>query len=167
MDILTVVTEWWTSWWTTLWWTEVLSRSRCSWSSTTSLLDAQSSAFVHLALESILRCISALGCLHLDEAETTTLASVWITHDVALLDWSVFLKQSSHLFLAQTWVNSSNEKVGACVGIAFIVAILVSAVAVAIDCQNSHLGEAENIPFRAVICWLIPNASIAIAIWAW
>jgi hypothetical protein len=36
-----------------------------------------------------------------------------ITHDLAFLDSSVFLKQARHLGFGELWVNASHEKVGA------------------------------------------------------
>jgi hypothetical protein len=96
-----------------LWWTKVLARSWGTWTGTTSLLDAQSSAFDNLTLETFLGSIGLLSSNHLDETEATRLLCVGVKHDLALLNITVFLEEAGNFLLGQTWVDTSDEKVGA------------------------------------------------------
>lgn len=102
--------------------TEVFARSRGSRAGAPRLLDAEGPALVDLALKGVLRGVRILGADHLDEAEATALACVWVTHDVALFDSAVLLEEDGDLFFGQTRVNASNEEVGALVDIAGLTA---------------------------------------------
>jgi len=64
-------------------------------------------------LKTLLGSISLVGGDHLNETEATRFTSVWITHDVALLDITIFLEKAGHFLLGKTWVDTSDEKVGA------------------------------------------------------
>lgn len=98
---------------TSLGWTKVLAGSGSSWSGTTSLLDAESTALVDLALKATLGGVGLLRCDHLDETETTRFTSVRVAHDAASLDITVLLKETTDLVLGQTRVDASDEEVGA------------------------------------------------------
>jgi len=96
-----------------LWWTEVLAGGWCTWAGTTSLLNAQGSTFNKLTLESLLGSISLLSSDHLHEAEATRFLGVRVKHDLALLDITVLLKETSDLGLVETRVDAGDEEVGA------------------------------------------------------
>lgn len=114
---------------TSLGWTEILARSWRARASTTSLLDRERTALVDLALQSLLGGIGLLSRHHLNEAEASALASVWVAHDVALLDLSVLLKQARDLVFGQAWVDTSDEQVGSWVdGLAVAIAATAAAV---------------------------------------
>jgi hypothetical protein len=100
---------------------KVLAGGRGSGSGATSLLNAQSAAFVDLALETRLGSVGLLASDHVDEAEATRLAGVRIAHDAASLDITVLLEQATDLLLGQAGVDAGNEKVGARVGSFFLV----------------------------------------------
>jgi hypothetical protein len=94
-------------------WTKVLARGWGTWAGTTSLLDAQGSTLNNLTLKTILGRISLLSSDHLNEAEATRLLGVGVKHDLALLDITVFLKETSDLLLRKARVNARDEEVGA------------------------------------------------------
>ena len=96
-----------------LWRTKVLARSWGTWAGTTSLLDAQSSAFDNLTLKTFLGSIGLLSSNHLDETEAARLLRVGIKHDLALLNITVFLEEASDFLLGETRVDTSDEEVGA------------------------------------------------------
>lgn len=108
---------------------EVFAGSRGPGARTPSLLDAESPALVDLALQSVLRGIGILRSDHLDEAKATALASVWVTHNVALLDSAVLLEKNSDLLLGQTRVDASDEEVRARVDLAVVAATLAAVLA--------------------------------------
>jgi hypothetical protein len=68
---------------------------------------------VHFALQSFLGGIGLLWSDHLNEAKTARLLCVRITHDVALLDFTILLEEASDFFLAEAGMNPSHEQVGA------------------------------------------------------
>lgn len=92
---------------------EVLAGGGSAGTSTTGHLDAKSSALNDLTLETILGSLSLLGSNHLDETETTGLASVGVLHDLALLNLAVLLEETGNLSLLESGVDASNEEVGA------------------------------------------------------
>lgn len=94
-------------------WTKVLARGWGTRTGTTSLLDAQGTAFDNLTLKTVLGSISLLSGHHLDEAKATRLLGVGIKHDLALLDITVFLEETSDLLLGQARVDTGDEEVGA------------------------------------------------------
>jgi hypothetical protein len=67
-------------------------------------------------LQGFLCRIGLSGSHHLDEPEATALTSVRVTHDVALLDLAVFLKQTRDFIFGKTRVDAGHEKVGAGIG---------------------------------------------------
>lgn len=111
---------------TSLGWTKVLSGSGSSWSGTTSLLDAESAAFVDLALKTTLGGVGLLGCDHLDETETTRFTSVRVAHDAASLDITVLLKETTDFILGQTRVDASDKEVGARVGSLLLIFVVAT-----------------------------------------
>lgn len=128
---------------TSLRWTKVFAWGGCPWLRATSLFDAQGAALVDFALKSVLGCIGLVRRDHLDETKTARFTGVWVTHDAAGLDISIFLKKALNLLLGKARVNASDEKVGASVGRVFfsstrlrstfaVVAILMSV------CQYCH-----------------------------
>jgi hypothetical protein len=96
-------------------WTKVFARSWSTWARTTSLLDAQSSAFNNLTLKSLLCGISLLSGDHLDETKATRLLGMGVKHDLALLDITVFLEETGDFLFGEARVNTSDEKVGSMV----------------------------------------------------
>ena len=94
-------------------WSKVLARGWGTRAGTTSLLDAQGTAFNNLTLKTILGGIGLLSGHHLDEAKATRLLAVGVKHDLALLDITVFLKETSDLLLGKTRVDTGDEEVGA------------------------------------------------------
>lgn len=96
---------------TTLWRAEVFAGSWSPGAGTPSLLDAQSSAFVDLTLQSVLGGVCALRGHHLDESEAAALAGVWITHNVALLHVAVLLEELADLLLVETRVDAGDEQI--------------------------------------------------------
>jgi len=108
---------------TALRWAEVLAGSRGPGPSAPGLLDAESPALVDLSLKSILGSVGALRSHHLHKAETTALTSVWVAHDVALLDVAVLLEELADLVLVEARVDAGDEEIGARVD-RLIVAVL-------------------------------------------
>jgi hypothetical protein len=94
-------------------WTKVLARGWGTRTGTTSLLDAQGTTFNNLTLKTILGGIGLLGGHHLDEAKATRLLGVGIKHDLALLDITIFLEETSDLLFGQARVDTGDEKIGA------------------------------------------------------
>lgn len=111
---------------TTLGRSKVFAGSRSARLGTTSLLDAQGAAFVLLALQTILGCIGLFRRCHLDEAKATALASVWVTHDVALLDHTVLFKKTRDLLLGETRVDAGHEEIRSGVGGLLVIVLLVA-----------------------------------------
>lgn len=99
---------------------KVLAGGRGSGSGATGLLNAQSTAFVDLALETRLGSVGLLASGHVDETKATRLTGVRIAHDAASVDITVLLKETANLLLGQARVDSGNEKVGARVGSLFL-----------------------------------------------
>jgi hypothetical protein len=64
-------------------------------------------------LKAILGGIGLLGGHHLDEAKATRLFGVGIKHDLALLDITVFLEETSDFLLGKARVDTGDEEVGA------------------------------------------------------
>jgi hypothetical protein len=67
-------------------------------------------------LETFASGISSLGGDHLDEPKAARVTRVRISHDIALLDLSIFLEETCHVNLTETWVNAGDEEVGSRVG---------------------------------------------------
>ena len=103
-----------------LWWAKVFAWGRSTWAGTTSLLNAQGAAFDNLALKTFLGGISLLGSDHFDETKTTRLLGMWVKHDLALLNITIFLEETSDLCLGETRMNTGNEEVGAWVDCAIV-----------------------------------------------
>lgn len=103
---------------------KVLSGSGSSGLCTAGLLDAQSAAFVGLALEGVLGSIGLVGGDHLDEAESTRLAGVGVAHDAAGLDFTVLDEETTNLVLGEAGVDAGDEEVGARVdGLLFVLLV--------------------------------------------
>jgi hypothetical protein len=131
-------------------------------------------------LKGVLCSVCILGTDHLDEAEATALAGVWVTHDVALLDSAVLLEEDSDLFLGQARVDTSDEEVGALVDIAGLAAagcLTLTAVAVAAAVlarrRNVTVRLSERveltwtrvyIPLAAATVRVVANTGVAIAV---
>ena len=79
---------------TSLGWTEILARGGSARFTTAGFLDAESAALHLFTLKSFSCCISLIGSHHLDETETTRLFGVWVDHDRAILDFSIFLEHA-------------------------------------------------------------------------
>jgi hypothetical protein len=96
---------------------------------------------VNLSLKTLLGGVSLVRGDHLDEAEAARLFGVRITHDVALLDLAILLKQTCHLLLGETRVNAGHEEVGAWVTGTRIVRVLILATTTtASSSTSSRLG---------------------------
>jgi hypothetical protein len=95
-----------------LWWTEVLARGWGTRSGATSLLDAQGATLDNLTLKTLLGGISLISSDHLYETETTRLLGMGVKHDLALLNITVFLEETSNLLLRQTRMDTGDEQVG-------------------------------------------------------
>lgn len=93
--------------------TKIFAGGGCPRTSTTGLLDAQSTTFKLLALEALLGSIGLVRGHHLHKAEATRLPRVRVAHDLALLNLSIFLKHAGHFSLSKTWVNAGDEEIGA------------------------------------------------------
>jgi hypothetical protein len=102
----------------------ILARSRSTRASTARLLDAQGSALVDFTLQTLLGSVGLIRGNHFDEAEAARLLRVWVAHDVALLDLTIFLEQTRNLLLAQTGMNTGDEEIGARVAAAIVSARL-------------------------------------------
>ena len=63
-------------------------------------------------MQGVLRGVGAFRGDHLDEAETTALAGVWITHNVALLHVAVLFEELADLLLIEARVDAGDEEVG-------------------------------------------------------
>lgn len=105
---------------------EVLARSRRARAGTTSLLDAQGAALNDLTLEALLGSIGHIRGNHLDETESAGLLAVGITHNLALLNLAVLLKEASNLLLRQLRMDAGDEKVGSGVDRVIIIAVLAT-----------------------------------------
>ena len=101
-------------------WAKVFAWGWGTWSGTTSLFDTQGSAFDDLTLKTLLCGISLLSSDHLDETKATRLLGMRIKHDLALLDVTILLEETSDFRFRKTWVNTSDEKVGAWIDCAVI-----------------------------------------------
>lgn len=121
---------------TALRWAEVFAWGRGPWSGTTSFLDAQGPALVDLALESVFHSIGSFGGDHLYKSEAAALASVWVTHNVALLNGTVLFEKCGDLLFAKAGVDTRNEQVGACVGRLVVAAILTAWWGIAVSVSN-------------------------------
>ena len=123
-----------------------------------------------LSLKSVLSCIRLFRSHHLHESEATALTSMWITHNVALLDHAVLLEQARDLIFRQTWVNTSDEEVGTRVVRAVVWAAFVL-MTVAIVELVSYIKYEDAVgvhsPIRTSIHRLVTNAGITITVWAW
>lgn len=97
---------------TSLWGTKVFSRSRGSRTTSTGLLDAQSTALKDFTLEALLSTVGLLQSGHLDESESTGLLAMRIQHDLAFFNITILGKETGHIVLSETRVNSSHEKIG-------------------------------------------------------
>jgi hypothetical protein len=103
--------------------TKVLAGSRGTGTAATSLFDAESATFDHLALQTFLGGIGLLRRHHLDEAKPTGLLGVRVDHDGAVLHITVLLEQARDIGLGQARVDTRNEKVGASVDGALLIII--------------------------------------------
>jgi hypothetical protein len=103
-----------------LWWTKVFARGRCAWAGATSLLNAQGATLDDFALKTLLGSIGLLSSDHLHESEATRLLGMGVKHDLALLDVTIFLKQTSDFLLIETRVDAGNKKIGTWVDRAII-----------------------------------------------
>lgn len=124
---------------TSLWWSKVFSRSWGTRTSTTSLLNAQGSTFNDLTLQTLLGSISLIRGNHFDETKATRFTGVRVTHDLALLNITILLKETRNLFFEKTWVDTSNEKVRAWVDCTIILrawSTIVLWSAASLLCQN-------------------------------
>jgi hypothetical protein len=121
---------------TSLWWTKVFAWSRGTWAGSTGLFNAQSASLNNLSLKAFLSGISLLGSDHLDEAEATGLLGVWVKHDLALLDVTVLLKETSDLLLGKAWVNSGNKEVGTWVNGTIIIGWSAATTTWTTDCKS-------------------------------
>lgn len=91
---------------------EILARRGSARARATSLLNAQGPALVYFTLEAFFSSISLFGGNHLDETKSARLAGVRVAHDVALLNFTIFLKEARNLLFGQVRVYSGHEKVG-------------------------------------------------------
>lgn len=114
-----------------LWWSKVFAWCRSAWTSAASFFDAQGAAFVDLTLKSLLRSVRLFSSDHLHEAKATALAGMWVAHDVALFDLSVFLEETGHLFFGQFRVNAGDEEIRARIDGLFVVVVSVRLMATA------------------------------------
>ena len=132
--------------------TEVFAGSWSAWASTTGLLDAESPALIHLTLERILGGIGGLSGVHLHEPEATALTSVWVTHNVALLDIAVLPEEFGDLLFGETWVDARDEEVGAGVGrtaLSSIVLVGLAVVVVACEMLVGKSCDAESFTYAS------------------
>jgi hypothetical protein len=63
-------------------------------------------------LKSLLCGISLLSGDHLDETKAARLLSMGVKHDLALLDITVFLEETSDFLFREARVNTGDEEVG-------------------------------------------------------
>jgi len=103
-----------------LWWTKVLARGWCTRTGTTGLLNAQGSTLNDLTLKSLLGSVGLLSSDHLYETEATGLFGVRIKHDLAFLDVTILLEETSDFLLVEARVDASDKEVGAWVDRAII-----------------------------------------------
>jgi len=80
-------------------------------------------------LKALLGSISLLESRHLDETEPTRLLGVGVKHNLALLDFSVFGKETHNVVLGKTWVDTSHKEVGTGVSSSIRGATIAAAVA--------------------------------------
>ena len=103
-----------------LWWTKVFAWSGSARAGAASLLDAQGATFNDLTLKTFFGSVGLLSGNHLHETEATRLLGMGIKHDLALLDITVFLKETRNLALGETRMDAGNEQIGARVDSAII-----------------------------------------------
>ena len=109
---------------TSLWWSEVFAWCWRARPSTACFLDTECATLVHLALQSVLGRVRLFRRHHLHEPETTTLASVWVSHDVALLNRAIGLEELGHIFFGEAWVDACDEEVRAGIRCVLVGAVL-------------------------------------------
>lgn len=126
---------------TSLWRTKVFSRSWSPRSAAPGLLDAQGSTLKRLALKALLGSIRLLQRRHLDETKAARLLGVRVKHDLALLNFAIFGKESHYIILSQTGVDSGNEKVGSRVSSTISIAI-AAAVTTTVRCVRQIISRA-------------------------
>ena len=99
-------------------------------------------------MEALLGGVGLVRCDHLDEAEATRLLGVGVTHDLALLDLAVLLKEARNLLLGQTGMNAGDEQVrsgvdGTIIITALAAAIVLGSAVVAIRLLDADRDEAK------------------------
>jgi len=103
-----------------LWWTKVLARSWGTRTGATGLLNAQSTTFDNLSLETLLGGISLFGSDHFDEAEATRLLGMGIKHNLTFFDVAILLEETGNFGFGETRMDTGDEKVGSGVDSAII-----------------------------------------------
>lgn len=98
---------------TSLRWPKVLAGGGSARSSATRLFNAQGATLDLLALKALLSSLSLFGSDHLNEAKSTGLLGVRVTHDLALLNVAILLKHLGNLGFGQARMDASDKEVGA------------------------------------------------------
>lgn len=95
---------------------KVFPRSWGSRATSTSFLNAQSTALKDFTLEALLSTVGLLQSSHLDESESAGLLAMRIQHDLAFLNITILGKETGDIVLGKARVNPSHEKIGTSIG---------------------------------------------------
>lgn len=123
-----------------------------------------------MTLQLLLGQIRILGGRHLNEAEATALASMWIPHNVTLLYDAVLPEEVSNLVFTEAWCDAGDEEIGAWVDRVLRAAVLVlwSVTARLLDRGLFDMkSRGTSSPLSAPVHGLVANPGVAVAIRAW
>jgi hypothetical protein len=91
----------------------VLARSGSAWTAATSLLNAHVAALEVKSMECFDGSLGMFGEDEFDKSKSAGVARVRIAHDGCILDFTIFAKDFSEVFLLDLLSEASDEKVGA------------------------------------------------------
>lgn len=95
---------------------------------------------------------------------------MWVTHNVALLDLTILLEEAGDFLLAQTWVDSGDEQVGARVGGLIVVVVVtlalggLSVASVILASCREWCEESASSPIAAAVGGLVAGTGVDIAV---
>lgn len=98
---------------TFLGWTMVLARSWSPWTVATSLLNTHIATLEVVSVQGFDGGLSLLSEGKFDEAKTTRVVGVRVTHDVSVLHLSILLEERDEFIISDARCNSSDEEIRA------------------------------------------------------
>jgi hypothetical protein len=154
-----------------LWWSKVLARGWGTRAGSTSLLDTQSTALNDFTLKTLLGSIGLVSGNHLDKAKATGLLGMGIKHDLALLNVTVLLKETSNLDFSEARMDTSNKEIRSGVNSTIILrrtTVTLSRTAALSGAVAIGAGRTAGTTTRAVIAtgWARRCAAITLVSWS-